>query len=172
SPAQIISEPTGICFSDLVAWGGTFERLFEFIQKWVLEYKQDFPAVVGKLSFLGITQRTKNSPNTWRWQQNASWVKEHPKLTVKNVSIPVELWDYLGNRQAKVAKTNYPERWGGHEIVSPPREDGNLKALKQAYQIYSLGIEQKREFAEKLASTQEFKDAWLRSLVNELKRSA
>lgn len=169
SPKQIVSEHNGVCFSDLVAWGGTFQRLFEFIQAWCFEENHDFPAIVSKLSFVGITQRTKNSPNTWRWQQNADWVKGHNKLTIKNVSIQRELWDYLGNRQVKVAKTNSPERWGSEDVVLPPREEGNLQALKQARQIYLLGLEQKRAFAEKLAFTHEFREAWLRSLVNELK---
>lgn len=170
SPRHIVSDPAGVCFCDLVAWGGTFERLFEFMQKWALEEKADFPAMSSKLIFLGITQRTKNSPNTWRWQQNADWIMQHPKLTIKNISIPVVLWDYLGNTQGKVAKTNPPDKWDDSAILLPPRERGNLKALKQAYQIYSLGLEHKKSFAEALSSTQEIKQAWLRSLVNELKQ--
>jgi len=123
-----------------VASGGTFERLFEFIQKWSIEDHCDFPVVVSK-------------------------------LTVKNVSIPGTLWDYLGNRQPKVAKTNYPERWGGDEVMLPPREEGNLKALKQAHQIVCLGLGQKKAFAKRLALTQEFRESWLRSVVNELKKN-
>lgn len=170
SPHQIISQPKGICFCDLVAWGGTFERIFEFIQICSLEDRCDFNAIVSKLSFIGITQRMKNSPNTQRWQQDADWVKEHTTLTVKNVSIPEALWDYLGNRQVKVAKTNYPERWDNEKMLLPPREEGNIKALKQAYEIYNLGREQSGLFADKLATLQEFREPWLRSLANEIKR--
>ncbi|WP_237066886.1 hypothetical protein [Microbulbifer guangxiensis] len=143
--------------------------MFEFLKKWAQEERQDLPSIVRKLSFIGITWRAKNSPNTWRWQQKANWIEKYPKITVKNVSVPGRLWDYLGNLQFKVAKTNYPERWGSEEIMSPPREERNLKALKQAHQIYSVGLSQKREFAEKLSLTQEFKEGWLRSLTQELK---
>ncbi len=172
SPSQILTESKGVNFCDLVASGGTFEQLFEFIQKWSNEDKSDFRSVVSKLSFTGITERTKNSPNTWRWQQNVDWVKEHDKLTVKNVSIPVELWNYLGNRQNKVAKTNNPERWGDEEVMLPPREEGNIRALKQAYELYNVGQDKRMSFAQKLASTQEFREPWLRALVNEIKRTA
>ncbi|MDM8558355.1 hypothetical protein [Candidatus Parabeggiatoa sp. HSG14] len=172
APNQIVLNTKGICFCDLVYWGGTFEKLFEFIQKWSIEERSDFPSIINKTSFIGITQRTKNNPNTWRWQQNADWVKNHNKLRVKNISIPERLWDYLGNQQVKVAKTNYPERWGGKEVMLPPREEGNIKALKQAYEIYCQGVKQKVLFAERLASNQEFKEPWLRSLVNELKKIA
>jgi len=172
SPEQVLAEPNGICFTDLVDSGGTFEQLFDFIQQWALEDKQNFPALLGKLSFLGLTYRTENSPNTWRWQQNADWVKQHSKLTVKNVSLPPELWRYLGNYQLKVADTNKPERWGSADIMLPPREKDNLRALKQAYQRYTLGLEQKLAFAERLAATHEFREPWLRSLVNELKKNA
>ncbi len=172
SPVQIIAEYKGVCFADLVAWGGTFERLFEFLHKWAVEDRCDLPALVGKISFVGITRRVKTSPNTWRWQQNAEWVLENNKLAIKNVSVPNELWDYLGNRQPKVAKTNSPEHWGCEELMLPPREEGNLKALKQAFQIYGLGLEQKYLFAERLASMQEVREPWLRGLMNELKKTA
>lgn len=172
APAQVISNPQGVCICDLVSSGATYENIFKFMQIWAGEDKCDFTGVTRKLSFLGITGKTKNSPNTWRWQQNADWVKENNKLTVKNVSIPQELWDYLGNRQEKVSRTNKPESWGGDEIMLPPREHENIKALKQAYGIFCLGVEQRWAFSEKLASTQEFKESWLRSLVNELRKMA
>jgi len=172
APSQIRAQQQGICFCDLVAEGGTFQGIFEFIQQWSLDDKCDFHAIVSKLGFIGITQKTKNSPNTWRWQQNANWVKEHTELMVKNVSIPELLWHYLGNCQAKVSKTNYPERWGNEAMLLPPREESNIQALKQAYEIYNLGREQSLLFANKLATLQEFREPWLRHVVNEIKRKS
>lgn len=171
SPKDIATDQEGVCFCDLVASGGTFEQIFSFIQAWVLEENKDLRAVEHKLSFVGITQRTKNSPNTWRWQQHANWVVEHNRLIVKNVSVPASLWDYLGNRQRKVSKTNVPEAWGDDELLLPPRDEGNIKALKQAYNIFTLGAAQRKDFAEKLAMVQEVKETWLRDLISELKRS-
>jgi len=127
-------------------------------------------AVQDKLGFVGITRRMKNSPNTWRWQQNADWVDDHKTLYIKNLSIPEELWDYLGNRQVKVANTNPPASWASSRILLPPREERNIEALKQAYHIYQTGIRSKKEFARILSGTWEIKESWLRDLVVELKR--
>ena len=170
SPQDILSEPKGICFADLVSTGRTFESLFEFIRDWSIEDNLDFPAIVRKLSFIGITQRTKNSPNTWRWQQHAEWVKAHPQLTIKNVSVHMYLWGYLIDYQQKVAKSNSSKHRGNEEILLPPRDDRNIMALKQAYQIYNLGLSEKRQFSRQLSETQEFKEAWLRGLVSELRK--
>jgi hypothetical protein len=170
SPEQLKSDPSGICFCDLVLSGSTFRQLFNFIKSWTKEEKLDLPAVVRKLAFIGITQKKKNSPNTWRWQQHAQWVTEHNKLVVKNVSIPNELWSYLGNYQPKVSITNYPERWGGQEVLLPPRDEANINALNQAYGIFCFGVVQKKGFAERLALNREMKETWLRTLIQELKK--
>ncbi|MCJ8274148.1 MAG: hypothetical protein MJK04_32715 [Psychrosphaera sp.] len=170
SPKQIIGAPNGICFCDLVSEGGTFENLFAFVKQWALEEKCDFPALTKKLSFLGITGQTKNSPNTWRWQQHADWVKAHNKISVKNVSIDRQLWDYLGNRQIKVSNANPPKCWAEDTILQPPRSEDNVKALRQAYDIYCTGRQQKRIFADKLAASQEIKQPWLRDLMQVLRK--
>jgi hypothetical protein len=36
----------------------------------------------------------------WRWHQQADWVGAH-RIRVKNVSIPLPLWSYLGNQQGR-----------------------------------------------------------------------
>ncbi|MCR9142947.1 MAG: hypothetical protein NXI24_11890 [bacterium] len=169
SAGQIVANKTGVCFCDLVAEGGTFAQIFRFFELQAREDNIDLRALVQKLGFLGITVRMKTSPNTWRWQQHADWVRAYPRLFVKNISAPDSLWTYLGNRQVKVAKTNPPARWGSAEILHPPREAGNLSALRQAYDLYRLGSTQRKEFVELLAATPEFKDPWLRKLASELK---
>jgi len=171
SPQQLISAPEGICFSDLVASGGTFEQLFYFLKTWSDDEDLDFSSVIRKIGYIGITQRQKNSPNTWRWHQQLSWVREHRGIYIKNVSIPESLWHYLGNVQQKVTKGNVPEKWGLDEVLLPSREENNLKSLRQAYQIYRLGISQKHQMAAQLASCPEFKEPWLRALGMEIKMS-
>lgn len=169
SPEQLITSSQGICFADLVSEGGTFENIFRFLEMWSREERQDFRAIQNKLGFVGVTQRTKNSPNTWRWQQNAKWVADHKAVYIKNLSISWILWDYLGNQQNKVANTNPPETWGSSDLLLPPREERNINALKQAFHIYNLGLNQNKEFAGTLATTWEFREPWLRELVAELK---
>lgn len=172
SPEQIIATPNGICFCDLVCDGYTYENLFSFIKKWALEENSDFPAIERKLSFIGITSKTKNSPNTWRWQQEADWVKEHNKLSIKNVSIECSLWSYLGNVQHKVSNTNPPKRWSKDDVLLPPRKEDNIRALKQAYDIYHAALQHKLSFASKLAACPEIKEPWLRHMVQALQGKA
>jgi len=171
SPEQLIGTSVGICFADLVAEGGTFENIFRFIETWVHDEQLDFRAVQSKLGFVGITQRRKNSPNTWRWQQNANWVTDHKAIYIKNISISGRLWNYLGNMQVKVANTNPPKTWANSKILLPPREERNIEALKEAFHVYQLGLRSKKEFARVLSTTWEIRESWLRELVVELKRA-
>ena len=171
SPQQLISSSVGICFSDLVASGGTFEQLFIFLKTWAIEDGLDFKSVAKKIGYIGITQRQKNSPNTWRWNQRLDWVKDYREMYIKNVSVPESLWNYLGNQQHKVTKGNVPENWGRDEILLPSREENNLQALRQAYQIYQLGLSRRSQMAARLAVCPEFREPWLRTLSTELKFS-
>ena len=69
SPTQIIGRKIGTTLVDVVYGGGTFRMLVELIHDWARDEKVSWPAVCDKLRIVGITERTKNSPNTWRWQQ-------------------------------------------------------------------------------------------------------
>lgn len=169
APNQLISSPEGICFCDLVATGGTFEQLFFFLKTWSEDEALDFSSVLRKIGFIGITQRQKNSPNTWRWQQQLSFVKEHRGIYIKNVSVPVSLWHYLGNVQHKVTDGNIPEKWGRDEVLIPSRDENNLKSLRQAYQIFQLGKNQKQQMVAQLALCPEFREPWLRAVSMEIK---
>lgn len=169
APHQLVSTSQGICFTDLVLSGGTFEQLFFFLKTWTDEEGLDFTSVIRKFGYVGITRRQKNSPNTWRWHQQLSWVQEHHGIYIKNVSVPESLWNYLGNDQEKVTKGNVPEDWGRDVILLPSREESNLKALRQAFDIYNLGINQKQQTAAQLAMCSEFKESWLRALSMEIK---
>ena len=168
SPKQLIESSRGVCFCDLVYEGGTYESLFGFIQTWAEEEKYDWAAVMCKIKFLGITIRTKTSPNTWRWQQHAGWVKKHPQIAVQNISVNHSFWAYLGNTQKKVTLSNYPARWG--KELPPPRSFATRQALKLAFLIYQRGTEEKVSFARLLSALPEMKQPWLRAMVNELKR--
>ncbi len=146
SPDQIVQAPRQVCFVDLVYAGGTYELLFEFLKNWCAEEKSDFSALKRKIKFLGITERTKNSPNTWRWQQHADWVKDNPEIEVKNISISRLLWGYLGDYQEKVENSNHPKKWGDNEMLLPPRGQENFRALRLAYDVYLYGKENASKF--------------------------
>jgi len=170
APSDLLKQQKKLCFVDLVASGGTFEQLYEFLMLWSKEEKLDTNAIKSKLQFLGISYRTKNSPNTWRWQQKANWIKKHKITNTKNVSISGELWHYLGNWQIKVSNTNPPDSWGKEEILLAPRENDKLIALRRAYDLYQKGKNKKLEFSSYLAKETSMTETWFRSLVTELRK--
>lgn len=169
SPQQIIQTKQGVCFCDLVARGGTFGQLLAFIKFWTEDEKEDFPALLHKILFLGLTFRTKTSPNTRRWQAHAEWVKTHPQARIINLSIPGRLWDYLGNWQDKVSLSNPPYFWGSEHLLHPPRYQRNLQALRQAYALVQHGRQDKLDFAGRLAQTPEVKTPFVRHMIQTLK---
>ncbi len=171
SPSQIIHRSRPVAFIDLVASGSTFGVLIDLLLHWARETKLDETALKRKLRFVGITERTKNSPNTWRWQQNVKWAKQFQSSCIKNVSIPWRLWGYLGNSQQKVAQSNPPWRWTDESMAQPPKKASNLAALRLAYSIYLRGCEKdsKLSLAKHLITEPAIKEAWFRQLVQQLK---
>jgi len=156
-------------FVDLVYTGSTFASLSEVILTWSHAAGVDAKAVVRNVRFLGITWRTKTSPNTVRWQQHAPWLDAYPANAVKNVSIPGRMWDYLGNQQAKVALSNPPWRWGDAKMLTAPHYPKNLEALRLAVQVYDLGASERGRLASEITALPEMRHPWLRALVTELR---
>ena len=158
---------------DLVSSGGTFGWLTRFLLEWTRKEKLDQNAIKHKLRLLGFTERTKNSPNTYRWQQKADWVDELGPLNIKNISIPYRLWTYLGNFQVKTNPTNPPSSWGDPALSKPIHRAGPLNALRQAYDIFQHGSqpEVRQAFCKLLNQETSVREAWFRSLVGEIKNS-
>lgn len=171
SPDQIISTKQGICFVDLVSSGSTFDNLFEFINKWCIDDKVDRNAVWRKIKFLGITMRTENSPNTYRWYQHAIWLTHDIKIKAQSISVSRNTWLYWGNYQSKSSNTNKPETWGNEQILLPPREKERLVALRVAYTIYHRGLQEKLIFSKEFAKLPEYKEKWLREASLNIKVS-
>ena len=170
SPSEIIQRKRKTFFADVVAAGGTFEQIAAFLIDWAQEENLNIKDLRLKFGFLGITWRTKTSPNTWRWSQKSDWVNDLQIKNIKNISIPGTLWDYLGNRQAKVGKTNPPDSWNDEEILLPPREEENLKALRRAYDLFILGRKEKILFSDMLCREKALNKEWFRRLINELRQ--
>ena len=171
SPKQVIISKQGICFVDLVSEGFTFDRLFEFINKWCIDEHLDRTAVWKKIKFLGITMKTKNSPNTYRWYQDATWLKYGINIKAQSISILRHTWSHLGDYQPKSSNTNKPETWNDEQILLPPREKERLQALRMAYDIYHRGLQEKLTFSKELAKLPEYKEKWLREASLNIKTS-
>lgn len=169
APKAVLSRKQATLFVDLVASGGTFGHIAKFLFSWAEEDGILLRDLKKKTGFLGITWRTKTSPKTWRWQQNAGWVDELQIKNIRNISIPGELWDYLGNRQYKVTKSNPPDSWASDSILEPPRGEANLMALRRAYDLYERGRNDKHEFSALLSDEVAVEQEWFRNLIAELR---
>ncbi|HEX8907160.1 MAG TPA: hypothetical protein VF771_20075 [Longimicrobiaceae bacterium] len=118
-PAQIAAGQRPRTFVDLVLHGQTFGHVATLLSHWAAAEGVDEKAVHRRIGFIGITERTKNSPNTWRWYQQAEWAKEFPRSALRSVSIGGWLWGYLGGAQEKVSRWYPPEAWGAEEFARP-----------------------------------------------------
>jgi len=167
APKQLISDQNGICFVDLVCEGFTFDRLFEFIEKWCSEENLDKKSVWRKIKFLGITSRVKNSPNTYRWYQHAIWLNYKYKVESQSISISSRMWNYMGNNQYKVTTTNKPNLWTSEKILLPSRDIEQLMALRLAYTIYSRALSERKDL---FTLSQAPKEKWLRDLLLSIKK--
>ena len=103
--------------------------------------------------------------------RNAEWLPLLGKGAVKNVSIPFDLWNYLGNYQDKVSLSYTPSRWGDPALSSPTHYERQLKALRLALALFELGRmrERREQFASLLAGEPAMRRDWFRMLVQELR---
>lgn len=170
-PEGIATKGRPAAFIDLVATGDTFGRLISFLRSWAEEVKYDWNGVRRRIRLVGITERTKTSPKTWRWQQHAPWVPLLGRGSVKNVSVPRALWEYMGNYQDKVSRSYTPSRWGDPALSSPSYDDRQLKALRLAAELFELGRvrERREQFASLLVKEPAMKYGWFRTLVQEVR---
>lgn len=170
-PHSIARRERPVAFVDLVYSGETFGNLTGILHDWSNESGEDWKAVRRRLRIVGITERTKNSPNTWRWQQHAAWVSLLEHRAVKNVSVPHDLWQYMGNHQEKVSRSYTPLDWGDPDLALPSHLGVRLRGLRLAYELFESGRskERREEFAALLARERAMEHDWLRRLVVELR---
>lgn len=169
-PEGIATRVRPAAFVDLVLTGDTFGRLVTFLRNWTTSAAYDWNAVKRRFRLIGITERTKTSPKTWRWQQQASWVSCLQSGSIKNVSIPRALWQYLGNYQFKVSPSYTPSRWGDPTLSVPTRSDEQMRALRLAYDLFEFGRtrERRQQFISLLVKEPAMKHQWFRDLVREI----
>ena len=170
-PEGLATRHRSVAFIDLVATGDTFGRLTTFLYNWAQDIKYDWNAVRRRIRLIGITEKRKTSPKTWRWQQHAPWLPLLGRGSVKNVSISLDLWNYLGNYQDKVSLSYTPSRWGHPSLSTPTYSERQLKALRLALYLFELGRERERreQFVSLLVKEPAMKYSWFRTLVQELR---
>jgi hypothetical protein len=172
SPAEIASGERPTAFVDFLYQGQTYGHLVGLLAHWAAREGVDFAAVRRRLRLVGITERTKNSPNTWRWYQRLPWAAAFPRSALRSVSVDYWFWTRLADYQPKVARTHPPRAWGGEDALTPPRDPEHVQALKFALAVHERGREraERERLAAALAARPEMRNAWLRRLVLELRR--
>ncbi len=171
APAHIATRVRPVTLVDIVFTGETFGALADFYLSWARESGVDVNAIKRRLRFLGLTCRTKSSPNTWRWQQHAQWTRQFRPNQIKNVSIAPNLYTYLAAWQPKTVRSNPPWRWGDAALQQPPRDPQQLVALQCALSLYERGCDRTHQlqFATRLARQPELHHRWMRTLISELR---
>lgn len=176
SPRAIAEGRWPVAIVDLVASGGTIRDFVDLLLRWADDQRLDRAAVRRRLRIVGVTYRTKSSPNTRRWQQasSAAWLDEYPRIVAKNVSIPGRLWAYLGNDQPKVTPSHPPWRWADPTAAEPDRHPWHLLALRHAVRVFDRGADpaERERFAVELGRTPAIRSRWGRQLVLQLRNRA
>jgi hypothetical protein len=171
-PAGLLRRDQPVAFIDIVVSGRTLGNLVQLLHRWSVETGADWKVIQRKIHLVGLTERTKTSPKTWRWQQHAPWVALLAPGAVKNVAIPAELLHYLGGQQAKVTQSFPPWRWADPTITLPQYDARTLMALRQAVALFDAGRTRahRTRFASELSRQPAMIHPWFRSLPGELNR--
>ena len=172
APHELLTRPRPVALVDLVYRGATFGNLLAFLDQWAGEQSIEPAAIRRRLRIIGITERTRNSPNTWRWQQQAPWAKTFRPSALKGVSVDPRFWTHLGDRQAKTMPSHPPWRWMDETALKPSRAPDHMEGLSFAVALYETARSSKERtaFTAVLARQPTMRSQWFRSLVVNLRR--
>jgi hypothetical protein len=174
TPDMLAGRGRPVTFVDLVYRGQTYENLFRLLRRWVDDEAASWPVVRTKLRFVGITERRKTSPNTWRWYQAAPWAAQLPRSALIGVSLDPWVWSHLGNAQAKATRSFPVASWLDEDISVPARDPKVVAALAEAVAIVAYGrsTNGRRALTDAITPEPAMREPWLRTLVTELRRAA
>jgi len=170
SPAAIIRRDRPVALVDIVASGSTLGNLIAFLRHWCEAEGEPWKQLRAKLRIVGLTERTKSSPKTWRWQQHADWTAQLPKSAIRNVSIPLPLFHYLGEGQAKLSTSYHPEHWNNEAINRPLRSSDSRMAARLALAQFEGGrlSSWRKALAGRMADQAAVRYSWFRDLMREV----
>ncbi|OXM62523.1 hypothetical protein CF165_34285 [Amycolatopsis vastitatis] len=171
SPAALARGARPIVFADVVSTGGTMKQLLDILRDWAGDERADWPAVLRRVRIVGLTRRRRTSPNTYRWQQHAGWVRDLVPGAIRNVSVESALFSYLADYQVKLTRSFGRDLWADDGVRDPGRDDNTRRALAEAVAIVEAG--RTPAVRERLARTMSREPAiaepWLRDLVRRLR---
>lgn len=172
TPAAIARAERQVALCDLVWAARTFTFFFHALRGWAEDEREPWNVIRRKLRYVGIVRQGKSSPKTWRWTQGAQWPGQLPHTQVGSIAVPVPLWHYLGDSQAKLTQSFRRERWADGDLArSRDRSEPTRRALAEAesWVEFARSAQCRQAFVRELARTREVREPWLRALIGELR---
>jgi hypothetical protein len=169
TPCDLARGDRPTTFVDVVSSGSTFTTLFRLLRDWIDEERAPWKVIRRRMRFVGVTIQGPTTPNTWRWQQHADWTRDLPARSVRNVSMDVAAWAYLGNHQVKLHRTFRPQDWLA-ETEEPNHDEAVRAALTEALAVVEHGRtpEARRTLTRTMMKDPARAEPWLRSLATQL----
>ena len=171
-PTAIAKGGRPLALVDMIQYGGTMQSFVNILHLVAREQRADWAAVQRRLKIIGLRERTKNSPNTWRWQQHQDWLDLIRDADIKNVSASAGFISTITGFQAKVTTSFHSGRWRADEAHAPSATNEQREAIAHAAFLYDLGRkrEERHALAALIAETQQMRQAATRALVVALRR--
>lgn len=166
APADLVRGSQPVVFADLVSSGTTFKTLHGLLRDWAEGERAAWPVIARRLRFVGVTIRTHTSPNTWRWQQHV----DLSRSSVRNVSLDIGAWSYLGNNQQKLTGSFRRAVWADEKARDPRHDERTRQALAEAVAVVEAGRSRavRNRLVRGLTAEPAVAEPWLRALVGQL----
>lgn len=173
SPDRIARSDRPVALVDMIAYGGTMQALVSLLHRIAREDGTDWNSVQRRLMIIGLRQRTKNSPNTHRWQQRQGWLDLIPDTVIRNVSVEPGFLFLLGAGEDKVTQSFHSGRWDNESEGADTPDESQRYAMKMAAWLYDLGNtrEERERLTALLARQAQMKSPAVRNLVTSLRRT-
>ncbi|MEW2522080.1 hypothetical protein [Actinacidiphila alni] len=173
-PRALARRKRPVALVDVVDSGSTFDTVHRELAAWIAESREPWPVIRRKLRYVGVTVRTRTSPNTFRWQQSegsARWVRTLPAGHVVNVSLPWAEWHWYGDRQPKVHGTFPPPRWFAPDAATPWHHEVLPLALTESLALVAAGRTRSLRdgLVRVIAGEPGFSDPHVRTLARQLR---
>jgi len=168
-PNGIATRPDGVAFCDLVSEGGTYAGLVRALAVFSAETSHNWRDIQQKLRLIGLTERTKTSPNTWRWYQHRDWEEEARYIKCSSISVDKRFWRLLGDYEDKTTRSNSVEKWLAEPLIR--RDNNAIAALARAATLFDLArsSEERQRFTSSLVDLGDLRSTNTRNLIKALR---
>jgi len=173
NPAAIVTGARPIAFVDVICDGDTFASLTDLLFDWAEDEGVGTTALRRRVRIVGIITRGNRGYTTTGWQRHA-WASRYRAGALKGVPVSESFWEFLGNSDAKVARSNPPSRWCDPEMARPPRGPRYTEALDLALALHEAGRSRSERdaLAAAIAEQPSTRQVWCRVLASELRAAS